>query len=77
MKIIVYTKPNCDWGKELKEFLDASDIDYIEKNVMENTDYMDEMIELSGQLKVPTVVIDGAVYADTDVEEIRKVLEEL
>ncbi len=75
MKITVYTKPGCGWGNELKEFLDAHDIDYVEKNVMEHTDYMDEMIELSGQLKVPTVVIDGEVYADTDVEAIKKILE--
>jgi NADH:ubiquinone oxidoreductase subunit E len=36
---------------------------------------MDEMIELSGQLKAPTVVIDDVVYADTDTEAIKKVLE--
>lgn len=75
MKIIAYLKTGCGWCEEVKKFFEDSDIDYIEKNVTENTDFMDEMIELSGQLKAPTVVIDGVVYADTDTEAIKKVLE--
>jgi glutaredoxin len=59
----------------LKNFFEENNIDFIEKNVIENTKYMDEMIELSGQLKAPTVVIDGVVYADTDTEAVKKVLE--
>ena len=75
MKIIAYLKTGCPWCIEMKKFFEDNNIDYIEKNVTENTDFMDEMIELSGQLKAPTVVIDDVVYADTDVEEIKKVLE--
>lgn len=75
MKIIAYLKTGCGWYEEVKKFFEDNDIDYIEKNVTENTDFMDEMIELSGQLKAPTVVIDDVVYADTDVEELKKVLE--
>jgi glutaredoxin len=75
MKIIAYLKTSCPWCIELKKFFEDNDIDFIEKNVTDNTDFMDEMIELSGQLKAPTVVIDGEVYADTDGEEVKKVLE--
>jgi glutaredoxin 3 len=75
MKIIAYLKTGCPWCIEMKKFFEDNNIDYIEKNVTENTDFMDEMIELSGQFKAPTVVIDGVVYADTDTEEIKKVLE--
>lgn len=77
MKIIAYLKTGCPWCIELKKFFDTNNIEYIEKNVTDNTDFMDEMIELSGQLKAPTVVIDEVVYADTDVEAIKKVLEDL
>lgn len=75
MKIIAYLKTGCPWCIEMKKFFEDNDIDFIEKNVTENTDFMDEMIELSGQLKAPTVVIDGEVYADTDVEAIKNILE--
>ncbi|MBC7766849.1 glutaredoxin family protein [Arenimonas sp.] len=77
MKIIAYLKTGCPWCVELKKFFDTNNIEYIEKNVTDNTDFMDEMIELSGQLKAPTIVIDEVVYADTDVEAIKKVLEDL
>ncbi len=75
MKITAYVKSGCGYCSELKKFFDDNDIEYIEKNVTDIPEFMDEMIELSGQLKAPTVVIDGEVYADTDVEAIRKVLE--
>lgn len=75
MKIIAYLKTGCPWCIEMKKFFEDNNIDFIEKNVTDNTDFMDEMIELSGQLKAPTIVIDDQVYADTDVEEIKKVLE--
>lgn len=75
MKIIAYLKTGCSYCEEMKKFFEENDIDFIEKNVTENTDFMDEMIMLSDQLKAPTVIIDDVVYADTDVEEIKKVLE--
>ncbi len=58
----------------MQVFFCGNDIDYIEKNVSENTEYMDEMIELSGQFMAPTVVIDGVVHADVGVEEVKEIL---
>jgi glutaredoxin len=75
MKIIAYLKTGCPWCIEMKKFFEDNNIDFIEKNVTDNTDFMDEMIELSGQLKAPTVVIDGEVYADVGVEDVKKILE--
>ena len=75
MKIIAYLKTGCPWCIELKKFFEDNNIDFIEKNVTDNTDFMDEMIELSGQLKAPTVVIDGEIYSNTSAEEMKKVLE--
>jgi glutaredoxin len=75
MKIIAYLKTGCPWCIALKKFFEDNDIDFIEKNVTENTEYMDEMIELSGQLKAPTVVINDIVYADVGVDEVKKILE--
>ena len=74
MKIIAYLKTGCPWCEELKKFFTDNNIDFIEKNVTENTDFMDEMIEISGQLKAPTVVIDGVVHADVGAEGVRELL---
>jgi glutaredoxin 3 len=74
MKIIAYLKTNCPWCIALRKFFEDNDIDFIEKNVTDNTEYMDEMIELSGQLKAPTVVIDGVVHGDVGVDEVKVLL---
>lgn len=74
MKIIAYTKTGCPWCEELKEFFNENNIEFIEKNVIENEQYMDEMVELSGQVKTPTVVIGGIVYGDVGVNEVRVLL---
>jgi glutaredoxin len=74
MKIIAYLKTGCPWCEELKEFFNENNIEFIEKNVIENEEYMDEMVELSGQFKAPTVVIGGIVYGDVGVNEVRALL---
>jgi len=74
MKIIAYLKTGCPWCNNLKKFFEENNIDFIEKNVTDNTEYMDEMIELSGQTKAPTIVIDGVVHADVGVDEVKDIL---
>lgn len=74
MSIIVYTKTNCFWCDELIAFLKENKIDFENKETRGNAEYFEEMKKLSGQTLAPTVVIDGVVYADTDKDEIKKVL---
>ena len=76
MNIIVYTKTGCPWCIAVTEFLNAKEISFEEKEVRENPDFMREMEELSGQTKAPTIVIDGKVYPDSDIDELKKALEE-
>jgi glutaredoxin len=74
MSTIVYTKTNCFWCEELLDFLRKNKINFEERKTRDNKEYFEEMKKLSGQTLAPTVIIDGVVYADTDKEEIRKVL---
>ena len=76
MKIITYIKTGCPWCIALTGFLNENGIDHEERNVTENTDYMKEMIEKSGQEKAPTLDIDGEIITDTDKEEIEVYLKE-
>ncbi len=41
-----------------KEFLTAEQIPFIDYNVAEDTDKRSQMIDLSGQMGVPVIVID-------------------
>lgn len=76
MNIIVYTKTGCPWCIGVLEFLKENNVDFEERNVFENDDYMKEMEEKSGQTKAPTLDIDGQIFADSDKEEVEQILRE-
>ena len=74
--ILIYTKTGCPWCIAATDYLKENNISHEEKNVTENSEYFKEMEELSGQTKAPTIVIDKKVYPDSDVDELRNVLEQ-
>lgn len=76
MNIIVYVKTGCPWCKDVLSFLNEKGISYEERNVLDNEDFMKEMIEKSGQKKAPTLDIDGEILSDSDKEEVEKFLTE-
>jgi glutaredoxin len=76
MSFIVYTKTGCPWCTDVTSFLHENNIPFEERNVFENPEYFTEMQQKSGQTKAPTFEIDGQVYGDSDVDELKKVLTE-
>jgi glutaredoxin len=74
MDITVYTKKGCFWCEELLDFMVENNVVFVEKEVRGNSNFFEEMKNLSGQTLAPTVVVDGVVYPDTDKEEIKKIL---
>lgn len=59
--ITVYTTPQCPWCHKAKEFLENRGVDFEEKNVAEDREAADQMIDLTGQRSVP-VVSKGSLY---------------
>ncbi len=59
--VTVYTTPQCPWCVKAKEYLDNHGVDYEEKNVAEDREAADKMIDLTGQRSVP-VVSKGSLY---------------
>ncbi|MFT5179575.1 MAG: glutaredoxin 3 [Candidatus Paceibacteria bacterium] len=74
--MIIYTKTGCPWCNELKDFLKENKVEFEERNVTESDELRTEMEEKSGQTKAPVVDIEGEIFADTDKDEIEKVLKE-
>lgn len=66
----LYVKSGCPWCEEALDYLDAHDIAYEKVVVTGNTEAMQQMIELSGQSKAPTMDWDGDVLADFGVDEL-------
>lgn len=70
IKPILYVKTGCPWCDEVLDYLDAKRISYEKITVSGNRDAMQEMVDLSGQSKAPTMDWDGEVLADFGVDEL-------
>jgi glutaredoxin len=66
----LYIKPGCPWCDEVVAFMNKEDIEHDPVVVSDNPDAMQEMIDLSGQSKAPTMNWEGEVLADFGVEEL-------
>ncbi len=67
---VLYIKPGCPWCEEVVDFLDRKNISVKTVVVSGNREAMQEMIDLSGQSKAPTVDWHGEVLADFGVDEL-------
>lgn len=67
---ILYVKTGCPWCDEVIEYLDAKKISYEKVVVSGDRAAMDQMINLSGQSKAPTMDWEGEVLADFGVDEL-------
>jgi glutaredoxin len=73
---IVYVKTGCPWCDDVLEYLDGRKMPYRKVVVSGNAEAFQEMINLSGQRKAPTMDWDGEVLADFGVEELVEFLAE-
>ncbi len=74
-KVTVYSTSACPWCHKAKDFLKENNIEFEDKNVAEDEAAKKEMIEKSGQMGVPVIVIGGHdPIVGFDVEAIKKAL---
>lgn len=73
-KVTVYGTNTCPWCYKAKEFFKQNKIRFKDKNVEEDEEAKEEMIEKSGQMGVPVIDIDGKIIVGFDQEAIKKSL---
>lgn len=73
---ILYIKPGCPWCEEVVDYLAKKKVPVRIQVVSGNREAMQEMIDLSGQSKAPTMDWHGEVLADFGVEELVPFLKE-
>lgn len=76
-EIKLYTRNLCGWCVDAKEYLKTHGIPFEEIDVGRNPAANDEMIRLSQQRYVPTIVIDGHVLANFDSGQLAEFLTKL
>ncbi|HSW57691.1 MAG TPA: glutaredoxin family protein [Dehalococcoidales bacterium] len=70
----VYSTPNCPWCRRTKQFLENNNIKYQDMNVAEDKAARNEMIEVTHQLSVPAITIDGQIIIGFKENELKEKL---
>ena len=61
MDVKIYTTPTCGYCHQAKKFLDELGVNYTEDDVSRDRAAAEEMAQLTGQMGVPVIVVDGQV----------------
>lgn len=73
-QVKLYSRQYCGWCVDAKEYLKEHGIPFEEVDVGRDAAAKEEMHKLSGQYYVPTIVIDGKVLSNFDVNQLKKFL---
>jgi glutaredoxin 3 len=58
-RVTVYTTEPCGYCRTAKALLDKRGVEYVEVNLAKDADGRAELIQLTGMMTFPQVVIDG------------------
>lgn len=72
--VTIYSTPTCIYCKTLKKYLTEKKVEYKEIDVSNNEKELEKMVQISGQMGVPVVDIDGNVVIGFDKEKIDELL---
>ena len=72
--ITIYSTPTCHFCQLAKEFLAEKNIPYTSYDVSVDAEKRNEMIQMTGQLGVPVIVVDGSVMVGFDREKFAEKL---
>ena len=75
-QVIIYTSPICFYCEKAKKLFKDKNIKFTEIDIFEDKEKAKEMVEKSGQKRVPVIEIDGKVFSGFNKKEIEEALEQ-
>lgn len=69
-QVTIYTTPTCHFCKLAKEFFAEKNVEYTAYDVASDAAKRQEMIQMTGQLGVPVIVIGGDIMVGFDRQKI-------
>ncbi|MFM1770847.1 MAG: hypothetical protein RJA22_3376 [Verrucomicrobiota bacterium] len=69
-KIVAYLKPSCGWSQGVRAVFRKYDLDYEDRDIINDPAQRAEMIQKSGQMLSPCVEINGHMLPDISGEEV-------
>ena len=73
-KIIAYLKPTCGWSNGVRAVLRKYDLPFEDRDIINDPQQRQEMIERSGQMLSPCVEVNGRMLPDISGEEVEAYL---
>jgi len=73
-KVEMYSTPICHYCNLAKDFFDENKIKYTVYNVSVDLAKRKEMMEKSGQMGVPVIIVDGELVMGFDEERLKGLL---
>ncbi|MBT3298331.1 glutaredoxin family protein [archaeon] len=74
MKIKTYTNPACPWCIELKAWLKKKKIEYEDLDITEEDEFREELVDKTGQLAVPVVLIGDNFVVGFNPKKIEELI---
>lgn len=75
-KVKVFTTPACAFCVMAKEWLRLKGVEYEEKDVADDMDARQELVEVSGQMGVPVIMVDDEVVVGFNQTQLEALLTE-
>ena len=72
--VTIYSTPSCHYCRLAKDFFKANNIAYTEYDVASDSEKRKEMVEKSGQMGVPVIIIGDELVIGFDQTELTKLL---
>jgi len=72
-QVVLYTQPGCPPCGAEREFLEQNNVEFDERNIRENPEYLQELQEI-GSMSTPTTVIGDEIIVGFDKEKISQLL---
>ena len=73
-EVFIYTTPTCMYCRAAKEFFKENNINYTEFDVSTDPAKREEMIQKSGQMGVPVIMIGGEMVVGFNRDKISQAL---
>ena len=73
-KVVIYSTPTCPYCKRAKDYLSQKGIPYVDYNVAQDRDKASEMIQKSGQMGVPVIIVDEQVIVGFNQAKLDELL---
>ena len=73
-QVIIYSTPTCHFCHAAKDFMDANEVTYEDHDVAADADKRAEMVEKTGQMGVPVIMVGDEIMVGFDEGKLKELL---